>query len=558
MTDAIDLTTEQRKTLNDLLRRFLPGVAVWAYGSRVKWTARPNSDLDLVTFSTLAQRPQVADLKEALAESNLPFPVDLHVWDDVPERFREIIRKEYVAVQEAQEPESRVDIPEGWREVAVEAIKAASENALATGPFGSSIGSRFFTTSGVPVIRGSNLSEDIGTRLNDEGLVFLSPEKASEFNRSKVRDGDLIFTCWGTVNQVGLIDRRAGHREYVISNKQMKLTPDQAKADSLFLYYLFSSPEIQARIKAQSIGSSVPGFNLGQLRAMRVRLPELGEQRAIAHILGTLDDKIELNRRMNETLEAMARALFKSWFVDFDPVRAKIEGRDPGLPKHLADLFPNSFEDSEMGEIPRRWEVKCVGDLAQVVGGTTPSTKEAAYWDGGRHAWATPKDLADLSVPVLLDTERRITDAGLAQVGSGLLPKGTVLLSSRAPIGYLAVAEIPVAINQGFIAIVPKIGTSNLFLLLWASVAHEEIVTRANGSTFLEISKANFRPIQVVSPSSAIMNEFERLVRPPYERIVENVRESRMLENLRDTLLPKLISGEVPVGRRAKAVEGVA
>src|SRR5437660_12551136 len=114
-----------------------------------------------------------------------------------------------------------------WREVAVEEIKGQSENALATGPFGSSIGSRFFADSGVPVIRGSNLSEDVGTRLNDEGLVFLPPGKAREFARSTVRDGDLVFTCWGTVNQVGLIDRRAAYREYVISNKQMKRTPDR-------------------------------------------------------------------------------------------------------------------------------------------------------------------------------------------------------------------------------------------------------------------------------------------------------------------------------------------
>ena len=162
-----------------------------------------------------------------------------------------------------------------------------------------------------------------------------------------------------------------------------------------------------------------------------------------------------------------------------------------------------------------------------MAGGTTPSTKEPAYWEGGTHAWATPKDLSGPSVPVLLNTERWITDAGLSQIGSGLLPKGTVLLSSRAPIGYLAVAEIPVAINQGFIAMTPKTGTSNIFLLLWASVAHEEIVSRANGSTFLEISKANFRPILVVTPSANVMHKFDQLARPLYKRIVECARESR-------------------------------
>ena len=327
-----------------------------------------------------------------------------------------------------------------------------------------------------------------------------------------------------------------------------------------FISYFLSSLDFLA----YSDKAAVPGLNRNDLHQARVRLPaNIDEQRTIAHILGTLDDKIELNRRMNETLEAMARALFKSWFVDFDPVRAKhalrkVEGAEgrpstssgqafPGLPKPLADLFPDSFEDSELGEIPKGWTVKPVADLADIAGGTTPSTKESEYWGGGTHAWATPKDLSGLSVPVLLDTERRITDAGLSQIGSGLLPRGTVLLSSRAPIGYLAIAEIPVAINQGFIAMTPNIGTSNLFLLMWARVAHEVIVSRANGSTFLEVSKANFRPIQVVTPSADVMQAFEQRARPLFERMVECERESRTLAALRDSLLPKLISGELRV-----------
>ena len=294
-------------------------------------------------------------------------------------------------------------------------------------------------------------------------------------------------------------------------------------------------------------GSPIPSTTRAAVYILDLDLPPTDEQRAISHILGTLDDKIELNRRMNETLEAMARALFKSWFVDFDPVRAKAEGRDPGLPKPLADLFPDAFEDSALGEIPKGWRVTSIGELAEVGGGGTPSTTEPSYWDDGIHHWVTPKDLSGLSVPVLLDTERRITDAGLAKISSGLLPKGTVLLSSRAPIGYLAVTEIPVAINQGFIAMRARPGISNLFLWLWASVAHDEIVSRANGSTFLEISKANFRPIQVVTPSADVMHKFDHLARPLYERIVECARESHSLATLRDTLLPKLLSGKLSV-----------
>jgi len=330
-------------------------------------------------------------------------------------------------------------------------------------------------------------------------------------------------------------------------NQDVKALRPKPEIRDDFLPYLLLGNKARLLNLVDLAGHGTGRLNSDELRALDVVLPPKPEQRAIAHILGTLDDKIALNRRMNETLEATTRVLFKSWFVDFDPVRAKAEGRDPGLPQSIADLFPNSFEDSELGEIPKRWQIKLIGDLANVAGGTTPSTKEPAYWEGGTHAWATPKDLSGLSVPVLLNTERRITDAGLSQIGSGLLPKGTVLLSSRAPIGYLAVAEIPVAINQGFIAMTPKTGTSNIFLLLWASVAHEEIVSRANGSTFLEISKANFRPIPVVTSSADVMRVFDELVRPLYERIVGSVRESRSLATLRDTLLPKLISGEIRI-----------
>lgn len=331
--------------------------------------------------------------------------------------------------------------------------------------------------------------------------------------------------------------------DYWVIDTAYSLTPRRSDVDLRYAYFLIK----HIGLNHLKDGTSNPTLSRDSFGSQALPLPPLDVQRTIVHILGTLDDKIELNRRMNETLEAMARAPFKSWFVDFDPVHAKAEGRDPSLPKHIADLFPESFEDSELGEIPKGWRVKTIGDLADVVGGSTPSTKEPAYWEGEAHAWATPKDLSALLVPVLLDTERRITAAGLAQISSGLLPKGTVLLSSRAPIGYLAVAEIPVAINQGFIAMKPKAGISSLFLLLWASIAHDEIVSRANGSTFLEISKTNFRPIPTVTPPADVMLKFEQLTLPLYERIVECAQESRTLVALRDTLLPKLISGVLQV-----------
>jgi type I restriction enzyme S subunit len=328
----------------------------------------------------------------------------------------------------------------------------------------------------------------------------------------------------------------------------------KSELDMRWLYYAMK----HHKLGEVDDGSPIPSTTRAAVYMLELHVPPLHEQRAIAHILGTLDDKIELNRRMSETLETMARALFKSWFVDFDPVRAKAEGRDPGLPKPLADLFPARLVDSELGEIPQGWEVKPIGDLAEVVGGSTPKTERSEYWEGGTHHWVTPKDLSGLSMPVLLDTERKITDAGLAQVSSGLLPKGTVLLSSRAPIGYLAIAEVPVAVNQGFVAMKPRPRISNLYLLRWASAAHDEIVSHANGSTFLEISKSNFRPIRVVAPAAPVTHAFDLLSRPMYLKVVEHERESRTLAALRDTLLPKLISGELRVKNAERIIEVTA
>ncbi|VVM08172.1 restriction endonuclease subunit S [Methylacidimicrobium tartarophylax] len=329
--------------------------------------------------------------------------------------------------------------------------------------------------------------------------------------------------------------------------------------DPRFLFYLLGT----LNLNNWRAGSGQPLLNQDILSHIPAAVPKPLEQRAIAHILGTLDDKMEMNRRMSETLEAMARALFKSWFVDFEPVRVKMEGRWrrgeslPGFPDHLYDLFPDRLVDSEVGEIPEGWEVRPIGELADVVGGSTPKTERREYWEGGTHRWVTPKDLSALSVPVLLDTERKITDAGLTQISSGLLPKGTVLLSSRAPIGYLAIAEVPVSINQGFIAMKPRDGMSNQFLLRWASVAHDEIVSHANGSTFLEISKANFRPIRIVAPNRLVMETFDRLSQAMFRRVVEHQRQSRALAALRDTLLPKLISGELRVKDAEKFIAGV-
>jgi len=434
-----------------------------------------------------------------------------------------------------------------WPEVTIESIATR----IAMGPFGSDIKTDNFVPKGVPVIRGVNLTNG---RFHGEGFVFLTEEKANDLSNANAFPGDLVFTHRGTLGQVGLIPNQPFSR-YVVSQSQMKLACNKQKALSEFIYYFFKSPAGQAALLANTSQTGVPAISrpVTSLKAIRLRLPPIAEQRAIAHILGTLDDKIELNRKQNETLEAMARSLFKAWFVDFEPVRAKMEGRWqrgqslPGLPAHLYDLFPDRLVESELGEIPEGWRHSTIGEEVTVCGGSTPSTKAPEFWEGGQHCWATPKDLSALKFPVLLDTDRKITDAGLAKISSGLLPVGTVLLSSRAPIGYLAIAEVPTAINQGFIAMKCDGALPNVFVLPWCRESMDAIVGNANGSTFQEISKSNFRPLCVVVPSDPVLTSFTRSAVSLYRQLAENERESRSLAQLRDTLLPKLMSGEVRV-----------
>lgn len=419
------------------------------------------------------------------------------------------------------------------------------------GPFGSRMKSDTYTQSGVPVIRGTNIT---GGRSFSGDWVYVSEMDADQLANCNVQAGDLVFPHRGAIGEVGIVP---GDRDrYLISSSLMSLKCDETKADSLYLYYFFKSHDGRHELlkNASQVGTPGIGQPLTSLRSIEVSLPPVEQQKAIAKVLGSLDDKIELNRRMNETLEAMARAIFQSWFVDFDPVRAKASGESVdsicqrlGLTPELLALFPDSFEGSELGEIPGGWTVESIGTLANVTGGSTPNTKEPKYWDNGVHYWATPKDLSRLSSSVLLETERKVSDEGLAQIGSGLLKPGTVLLSSRAPIGYRAINEVPVAVNQGFIAMSPNSGVSQYFLLYWTEWAHDEIVSRANGSTFLEISKASFRPIPVVRPIDVLFEKFDQYVEPLYKRIVSNEQETRLLVAQRDSQLPKLLSGEVLV-----------
>ena len=398
--------------------------------------------------------------------------------------------------------------------------------------------------TGIPFARAGNI--DGGFHFEDSDRV--PAETLAKVGQKKSQAGDVVFTSKGTVGRFAFV--REHTPEFVYSPQLcFWRSLDASLIDPRWLFYWMNGREFYLQFKGVSGQTDMAEYvSLRDQRAMKMTLPLLAEQKRIAEVLGALDDKIELNRQKNATLEAIARAVFQSWFFDFDPVRAKLDGRTPsGFDPATAALFPDSFEESHLGHIPRGWKVKPVGDVIDCVGGGTPSTSEPKYWEGGTHHWTTPKDFSSLQAPILLNTDRKLTDAGIAKISSGLLPAGTLLMSSRAPVGYLAISAIPVAINQGFIAMKCNESASNYFMLNWCQQNMAEIEGRATGTTFAEISKQNFRPIPIILPSQEIMTTFSERVAPLYARITANLRESRTLDALRDTLLPKLLSGEISI-----------
>ena len=341
----------------------------------------------------------------------------------------------------------------------------------------------------------------------------------------------------------------------------MKLSPNRERVDPLYLMYFFKSSIGRSALLMNTSQVGTPGIAtpLKSLKGIQLPLPPLTQQHVIVSVLSRLDDRITLLRETNATLEAIAQALFKSWFVDFDPVRAKMQGCAPeGMDEATAALFPDGFEESEFGLVPKGWRVLPVGDAVPTAGGATPDTKNEAFWSDGVHPWTTPKDLSGIASPVLLDTERKLSPAGLAKIGSGLLPRRTLLLSSRAPIGYLALAEVPLAINQGYIAMLPGGLLPPLYLLFWCRENMDVIKGRANGSTFMEISKKAFRPIPALVPPSPVVAAFVAVAESLFDRLVENEKQVQTLATLRDTLLPRLISGQLRLPEAERDIEEAA
>ena len=416
-----------------------------------------------------------------------------------------------------------------WKE-----YKLGEVASVQTGPFGSQLHQKDYVNFGTPIITVEHLGDN---RITYQNLPRITDKDKLRLKKYNLQVGDVVFSRVGSVDRRALVTKH--EVGWLFSGRCLRVRANEKKSNGAFLSYYFGQESFKKHVRQIAVGATMPSINTSILSEIVIRIPDLPTQTAIAEILSSLDDKIELNNKINQELEDLAQTLFKRWFIDFE------------FPNENGDPYKSSggeMVDSELGEIPKGWGVGKLKDILNVKGGTTPSTKEPKYWGGDFH-WTSPRDLSNLSHPILLNTEKKITNLGLRKVSSGLLPKGTLLLSSRAPIGYTAITEIETAINQGYIAINGKNGFSNIFLLFWIKQNMDLIIERANGSTFLEISKSNFLEINTVIPNEGYLNLFIGQAEVLFGQMKNVVFENQELTTLRDTLLPKLISGELQVSQ---------
>jgi type I restriction enzyme S subunit len=394
---------------------------------------------------------------------------------------------------------------------------------------------------------------DIQNGVVNWNTVPFCPISPADHEKYRLLRGDIVVARTG--NSTGENFLYAGDEDSVFASYLIRFRLNQKVADPAYVWYNLRSKQWWDFINGSKTGSAQAGANAKVLGQFRLRLPSLSEQQRVASILKSFDAKIELNRRMNATLEAMARALFQSWFVDFDPVRAKLDGREPyGLDPATAALFPASFQHSELGHIPEGWEVSPLSHKIDILSGGTPKTAVPDYWDGNI-PWYSVRDAPTETDLWVIDTEKRVTQLGIENSAAQVLREGTTIISARGTVGKLALVGTPMAMNQSCYGVRGAQGNGDYFTYYSLRQATAELQQRTHGTVFDTITRQTFDSLDCVFPPATLTHAFDRRVEPLLLRIREHLRESRTLAALRDTLLPKLLSGEIRVGSAVEIVE---
>ena len=402
------------------------------------------------------------------------------------------------------------DIPSSWNIIRIEELLSEDR--------GISVGVMYpgdHDPIGVPLIKAGDLANG---RINPRPEFRITLEKHHEYRRTQLKGGELLISLVGDVGRCAIVPSEMSGWNAARAIAVLRFVDP---SDAAFVRACLMSAPLQHLMQAWATTTVQATLNLKEIRQIPLPWPPSEQRKAIAHILGTLDDKIELNRRMNETLEAIARALFKSWFVDFEPIRAKAQGRDPGLPKHLADLFPDSFEDSELGEIPKGWRVVGWGTLVSLEYG-----KNLRDYDRRNEAY-----------PVYG------TNGMIGSHSRPLCDHPGIIIGRKGAYRGVHFCSTPFFVIDTAFYVEPKEQIESR----WAyyELLRQDINSMDSGSAIPSTSREDFYNLEVLYPPFKLQQAFAELLSPFWARQEHNNRESGALAGQRDTLLPKLISGEL-------------
>lgn len=442
-----------------------------------------------------------------------------------------------------------------------------------TGPFGSQLHNEDYVKHGTPIITVEHLGEN---RILHQNTPCVSDADKERLSKYHLQTGDIVFS------RVGSVDRRALVREsengWLFSGRCLRVRVDKKKIDPVYLSYFFGLENFKQYIRSIAVGATMPSINTKILSDVPIYYPKIEEQKLIANLLYTLDEKIQLNRQFNQTLEEMAQAIFKSWFVDFEPVKAKVDGQNPERaamcaisgktdaeldqlsPDQLAQLrataalFPDELTDSELGLIPKGWEVGLIKDCClRVESGGTPKRKESNYWNGSI-SWLSSGEVRDV---IIVDTKEKITEEGLKKSSAKLWPSGsTVVAMYGATAGQVCLLAKELSANQACCALIPKKNCQS-YIFLAARRSIEDLSGKASGSAQQNLNKSLVSDHRVLTPTEQTLKTFEHITAPFLDGWVKNTKQNKTLAQLRDTLLPKLLSGEISVGSAQAIIKEV-
>lgn len=396
---------------------------------------------------------------------------------------------------------------------------------ISMGPFGSNIKVENFIKDGVPVLNGANLQ---GFKLKEYSFNYVSEEKADSLGKANAYRGDIVITHRGTLGQIIYIPIDSKYNRYVISQSQFRLTLNTniVRPDYFVYYFHTRIGQHKIMVNASQVGVPALARPTSTFRDVTIDLPPLETQNKIMDILLSIDSKIELNHRINENLEQQAQALFKSWFIDFEPFK---DGK---------------FVDSELGMIPEGWRVGYYTELVDIKGGGTPKTNIKEFWNGSI-PFFSPKDIGPSCF--VLNTEKYITTNGLENCNSNLFPPYSVFITARGTVGKVVMVGSEMAMNQSNYALLGKQNISQFYVYLITLQLVSHLLKKANGAVFNAITTRDFASERIIIPFYSIIKSFSSIVKPIYENILLNEFQIKSLSQLRDTLLPRLMSGELEI-----------